>query len=246
MINPLHGINLKIERARKHFEDLDEMAKSFIKINPYHIAREFDFNLGENIFRVVEDPEDIPAEIGIIAGDMVYNFRSALDILANRLVEANGGTPSRATAFPVFKNPAGWNSRSSGKVSGMSANHIALIKSEQPCFAKNLHRGEFLLYLEDLWNGDKHRNITLVAASTIGGGISPPFRVPYDKVFFHNGPIEKGTIICRIPGPDVDMELGYFPDVAFSKTGPGPGVSVTEFYHTINYVIPDIISSCHL
>ena len=61
-----------------------------------------------------------------------------------------------------------------------------------------------------------------------------------------NGPVEKGTIICRVPGPNEDMYLGYLPDVAFSKTGPAARVSLTEFYHTINYIVPDIISRCHL
>jgi hypothetical protein len=241
MIHPLDGVNLKVEQARKHFQDLDQMLKSFLKANPYQITREFDVSLGENVFRVVESPKEIPLEIGIIAGDMVYNFRSALDILANRLVEANGSKPSRSTAFPIFEKPEGWNSRSANKVAGMSAHHIALIKSEQPCFAQNPQRGQFLWYLEDVCNGDKHRNIILVAAGTIGGGINLPFPVQHDKIFFHNGPVEKGTIICRVPGQNVDMYLGYLPDVAFSKTEPAAGVSLKEFYHTINYIVPNII-----
>ena len=245
-MNVLDGVNLKIARARKHFEDLDQMVKSFFKVNPYRITREFDSDRGQNIFRVTEEPKAIPPDCGVIVGDMVYNFRSALDILANRLVEANGGKATRTTAFPIFQSPDGWRRRSGNKVAGMYAAHVALIRSEQPCFAKNTHRGQFLWYLEDICNSDKHRNVTLVAAASIGGGIDPPFPVGHDEVFFYNGPVEKDTIICRVPGPDTDVNLGYFPDVAFGSRGPAAGVSVAEFYHTINYVVPDIVSKYHL
>lgn len=245
-MHPLDGISLKIARARKHFADLDEVIKVFIKAHPYHITREFDVNLRQNIFRVDEDPKDIPPEFGPIVGDMVYNFRSALDVLANQLVVANGGKPSRSTAFPIFQTPDGWKSRSGNKVAGMSAAHLALIQSEQPCFAKNPYRGRFLWYLEDVCNGDKHRNVALVAAGISGTLIDPPLQSSPDKTFFHNGAIEKGTVICRVPGPDVDMYLGVLPDVAFSNGGPAAGVLLSEFYYTIDYVVPDIVSRCHL
>ena len=75
MAHPLDGINLKIGRAREHFKEVNEAMQSFVKENPYHIVREFDSNLGENIFRVDETPVEVPPVFGVIVGEMVYNFR---------------------------------------------------------------------------------------------------------------------------------------------------------------------------
>lgn len=242
----LDGVNLKLTRAREHFKSLEDEYKPFLKANPYKVIREFDSNTGENIFRVIEDPVEIPLEYGAIVGDMIYNFRSALDVLANRLVEANRGVLSRGTAFPIFNSPHQWKSSHKDKVAGMSATHVALIKSEQPCFAKNKYRGTFLGYLEEVCNSDKHRNITLVAGATNGGMVSPPFPIDQGKVYIYNGPVEKDTILCRVPGPDMDMYFSYLPDIAFSQAGPAPGTSLTNFYYTIDFITSGIVAACGL
>lgn len=247
MAHPLDGINLKITRAREHFVEVNEAMKAFAEENPYHIVREFDSNLGENIFRVDEPPVEVPRVFGIIVGEMVYNYRSALDHLINRLVEANDGKTTKSTSFPFVTNRKNWASARGSKLAGMSCAHVALIKGEQPCFAKNPYRARFLRYLEDIWNADKHRDVILVASGIIGHLLDAPFPPPpVSEVFFHNGAVVKDTIVCRIPGPDMDMNLRILPDIAFGQGGPAAGVLVSNFYNMIDYVVPEIVEFCHL
>ena len=238
-----NGIDLKIARAREHFANLDKQIRDFIKANPYPVQREYDSVSKENIFRVTEDPKELPAELGIVVGEMAYNFRSALDILVNHLIEVNGKPITKTTAFPIFDQTSKWDSNYASKLSGLNSVQIDIIKREQPCFAKNYDgRGRFLGYLEDICNGDKHRKVTLVSAGMDGYGITyTPIKISHDQVTSHLGSVKKGTILLRVKGPDADIGFGIFPGVAFGNEGPAAGILFSEFYHTINYVVPEII-----
>src|SRR5260370_16394428 len=96
-------VRVKIERAKKHFHDLQAARIQFMEGTPYRIDRENNAQTGYNLYRVF-DIQTPPAEIGLITGDVIHNLRSALDHLAYQLVLVNGSTPSKQTAFPIWDN----------------------------------------------------------------------------------------------------------------------------------------------
>src|ERR1700686_281492 len=92
----IHGVRLKIERAKKHIRDLGVRIRMFcesdaytIGVKPHPIAEIQQTTL----YFASVDP--IPDDISLIIGDAVHNLRSSLDHLAWQLVLANGGISSR-------------------------------------------------------------------------------------------------------------------------------------------------------
>ena len=69
-------VRIKIERAKQHLLDLEVVRGGFIKSTPYRIERETIPQTGQNVYRVF-DIQVPPPEIGLIAGDVIHNLRSA-------------------------------------------------------------------------------------------------------------------------------------------------------------------------
>jgi hypothetical protein len=93
----------------------------------------------------------------IYIGEIVHNFRSALDHIVWELA----GRPPRThkTPFPIFENEAGFNERGTNQfLKGVDGAVISLIKSEQPFFMRQdipLHEHAGGLIQQDtiLWEG---------------------------------------------------------------------------------------------
>lgn len=53
---------------------------------------------------------EVPLRFALLAGDAIHNLRAALDYVIYQLVLADGGTPTRATMFPILaeKPPKGF------------------------------------------------------------------------------------------------------------------------------------------
>ena len=111
-------IRLKVERAKQHLRDLEVERDRFMKADPYRIVHERDAETGHNVYRVY-DLKTPPAQIGLIAGDVIHNLRSALDHLVYALVIANGNDPTgeKAIAFPVHDDAARYVAQSGRQIS---------------------------------------------------------------------------------------------------------------------------------
>ena len=77
------SIKRKISRARDHIKALDLCASSYTSDKANFVVDESD---GTKKFRVSKEP---PIEIAILVGEVLYQFRSALDHLAFELVKSN-------------------------------------------------------------------------------------------------------------------------------------------------------------
>lgn len=82
-----------------------------------------------NFVLYVDEVAEVPLTFSAIIGDVLYDLRSALDHLAWQLVIANGGTPNRDTAFPIYSSPAGREFRV--KTAGMDPAACAFIEGRQ-------------------------------------------------------------------------------------------------------------------
>jgi hypothetical protein len=102
-LKPLEGPKLKVERAKEHFQQLEAEIKTFNAGNPYRIVVEEDSQSGDQLYRVKVNKQP-PTRWSTIIGDVVHNLRSALDLLVNEAVRANGKTPNRYTGFPIYQN----------------------------------------------------------------------------------------------------------------------------------------------
>jgi hypothetical protein len=155
---------LKTSRAKVHLEDLGKRLAAF-RNEPCEFFREDDLENQVHVIRM--KIRDIPDDIPLVFGDLLYCLRSSLDQLVWCLAKINAtpGYPEH-TMFPIL--PELDNARFSRQINGVPAGAAAIIESLQPYNAPNPNAiSEHLLWrLNKLCNIDKHTRIPV--HSTIG------------------------------------------------------------------------------
>jgi hypothetical protein len=218
MPNPLTGVRVKIDRAKKHLADLDAAIKAFESRQPYTFIMEVDPNSGCEVYRFREC-EGIPVEWGAIVGDCVHNARSSLDLLANALVRENGGTPTNHTAFPIGSDATDFRRRAIKKLNGASAAAIKLVEGLQPY--PTGYNPLYRLHRIDI--ADKHLLLIPVAVAhrdfevkhfLAGPGVtwSPPGFWHSSQVVDRKFPLKDGDILRsyeRVVAPDIEDKTKF-------------------------------------
>jgi len=152
------GIDLKIERAKKHLRDLETALERFNETDPHEVVTK---NNGE-WEKVIGRVDPLPDCLALITGDVVHNLRSALDHLIWQLVIANGGEPEKDPtrySFPIWDSAA--KTSFPGKAKGVSPAALKIIEGLKPYKGGN----EALWAINYLDVVDKHR-LLLAAAAT--------------------------------------------------------------------------------
>lgn len=157
----LTGIVSKLERAQHHWFNLHEVLSPVLEHDPSHFRVEAE-HAGT---KLVYYPSAIPrveAAWSVISGDCLTNLRAVLDHLAWQLVLLDGGTPCRATQFPILSRvpPAGLQLRPRIQDGAIltAVDAVQPYKRGEGASARN-HQ---LWTLHDLVNIDKHRLLVLV------------------------------------------------------------------------------------
>jgi hypothetical protein len=83
MLNGIESAKLKVKRATEHIETLQSRASGYASDDTNFVVEE-----GDGV-KKLRFPNEPPAEIAILAGEIVYQLRSALDHLAFELVKTN-------------------------------------------------------------------------------------------------------------------------------------------------------------
>lgn len=81
---------LKIERAKKHINDLHDLCSTYVDSNFCELWVEKDENNGDYLLRLAQTKEP-PSDIPLIIGDAVHNLRSSLDIAYCELIRDIAG-----------------------------------------------------------------------------------------------------------------------------------------------------------
>lgn len=218
---------VKVERAKQNLKEFDRIAESFRDRN-YAIA----VGHGQSEFSVFAGLPDIRTypvrsfELFAVAGDIVNNLRSALDHLAWQLVEANGSTPTKHTAFPIAIDAETYEEAKARKVQGMSAEAVPLIDALKPYQGGN----DALWRLHEICNIDKHQTIVSVGQNVLleGVGFEGYFWRQATNPHFH-----------RLFGNTTDDEI----DVSVEESPAQPQVLESETLVPFLHQIVDIVDS---
>ncbi len=89
MAEELTGPRAKVERAKKHFADLEPVIGGFFESSPYEVLPEEDHEAGQMVYKVTKAASP-PDAIALIAGDVIHNLRASLDLLFCQLILAHG------------------------------------------------------------------------------------------------------------------------------------------------------------
>ena len=82
MTDPLEGCRAKVERAKEHLYVLHSEYVAFFDRNPFGFANYTNPADGEQVFLARISRQPPTARWGVIAGEIVHQLRSALDLLA--------------------------------------------------------------------------------------------------------------------------------------------------------------------
>jgi len=160
----LTGIQLKLDRAKEHLKTLKDVIDGFDEDHPeasrFHIRRHGKWHIIES-----QPLPETPPMCAVIAGDFIYNLRSALDQLVWQLILREGKEPQRRSQFPIYDSEDQWldevryrlperNRPLCGLTVGGDA--WALIEEAQPYRSSNVMTNLFAI-IRRLSNLDKHR-----------------------------------------------------------------------------------------
>lgn len=156
----LLGATVKLDRAKKHLNELIAVIQAFHATSPYELFMEEEPSTGDLLYKV-KVKRQVPIECAVIVGDVIHNLRTALDFVAWQLVLANGGTPTKDTAFPIAKDATTFASMLVKTLKGASPRAICFIRQLRPYQGGN----ELLWKLHSLDIVDKHHLILTVGAA---------------------------------------------------------------------------------
>lgn len=201
---PLTNTSAKLARADEHLHSLDCAARTFGSREPYSITTERKDGAYIARLTIREWP---PLRLGVILGDVFYNWRSALDNMIHSLIRANNQTPTRRNSFPVLRSRSDYNAKGAKYISGISAAHAAIIESLQPYPDRTDATISALALVNAHCNADKHAAIHPTfgaftkpedaARSIRRESVTTEFRFEFDPVGF-NVPLQDGMTIARI------------------------------------------------
>lgn len=156
------GSRAKVERAKKHIQELEPVLKDFRDSDPYEVLRDVETEPGYLIYRLHEKVPPPKREASLIAGDVIHNLRSALDLLYGELVAAKGTPPSESDVFPICKGRKQFETGALAQVKArLSAGAFKIMKALQPYPGGH----EAFVQLHELDIIDKHR---LLLTTTVG------------------------------------------------------------------------------
>lgn len=226
MHQPLDAIRAKVERGEQHTNAVrEELRRTFDSDPPGIGFREYaDLETQEWVLTITE-VDDLPLKVGVLIGDALHNFRSALDQMVFELAFIDTkGREMEKTAFPCSTTLDNWRSTyvQNTLLAGLSKTHRTVIQRLQP-----YRRWEWpdlppmhpFALLNDLSNDDKHR----LVQPTLVFPVSIEFDIPHVGQDCHvrDGPIGGESVIGR--PAEVGADLIRIP---IEITGPNPHMEV--------------------
>ena len=154
---------LKIERARKHVDDLEAEIRAFWTTNPYALEEVGSPRSGPGAYRIAGTPRPLPDVLPLITGDAAHNLRSALDHFACAAVPE----VTSHVAFPVIQKPnptaTQWRNEVRDRLPGASQQLIYAVRDVE---AYDPGKGRDVIWaISHLDRVDKHRLVLNVAAA---------------------------------------------------------------------------------
>lgn len=171
MSDGIKSAKLKLTRAGEHIRAIKRCIAEYSASKPHKIVSKSKYQKQLNI------PKSPPLEISLLAGEAVYQLRSALDHVAFQLVQMNPNIASIKTnwrenaQFPMrTKVPRGCRPPLAkdmffSDLPGIADEPFAFIESLQPYYGIGAVNNA-LRFLVHLSNIDKHRHLNLIRPRT--------------------------------------------------------------------------------
>jgi hypothetical protein len=220
MAHRLDGVRAKIERATEHVEKLITDARDMER-RAYAILQERNAEGGTiTVFVKQVGPVDPPIQLALVAGEIAYQLRSALDHLVYQLIVANRQSPNRLSQFPIFAARDKYVARAPSMIEGVSSSAEVIIESEQPYHRSPGAEEHPLWKLHYLNNTDKHRLVPVCRVLPTGVSVRFLGNEPFSATGHPPRVLEEGTeFVFETSDPKAEMQFEVFRDLAFEQIG---------------------------
>jgi hypothetical protein len=230
----LHGVWAKWERATEQLQGLSEQIVAFSgQPHAWTIVSQVDVEHEHYTFRLQPAwPGATVRRWGAIIGEIIHDYRSALDQLVWQLVRLNEVVPDKGHAFPVCSSEpqagfastmrkVGDSGKRHGSLFGLSDQALAVIEACQP------YHGQDAALLGDLhryWNIGKHQTLVPTALWFK----APTLKLTNTLLVDRADRFEDDAYVVEVTGlpgssppiPNVDLEPHTPNDVAFRDGRP--------------------------
>jgi hypothetical protein len=167
MASGLKSAKVKLVRAEKQLRTIKKCLTIYARSKPHKIIKK---TKGKKKLNVPKSP---PTEISLLAGEMIYQMRSALDHLVFNIIKRNPNVSTidpeweEHCEFPIWTKPLKPGQKTplskakfSRPLPGISDAAFAFIESVQPYYGTG-EINNALRFLGHLSNIDKHRRLNL-------------------------------------------------------------------------------------
>ncbi len=247
-IHPLESPILKLGRAKKHLETIDDYVSKYNSLDPTYLTRSLD---ADGTFYEYRLQSRFPPflDFGIVIGEFAYQVRSALDqlifalsVFPSNLSNRSLHVAERAASFPILHEPN--DSRLKGQMKyvpvGIFDAVWQIVDGVQPYQKGQAAERDALAILDEINIRDKHRllrpagnllhfdranlakSIEIVASNTIGDG----------------------DVFARIPvhlDPKVEFEPRITSEIKIEIGRPAGGVGLAVLGIIYGHVCRDIL-----
>jgi len=219
----------KVERAKKHIEDLHASLEAFWKTKPNTVTVQDDLKVGERSY-YLSSVTDIPLETLNTIGDVLHNLRSALDHIAYALPLATG-QKGGWNQFPIVDSAAKYMSPDvRRKVQAFRQDVVKALDALKPYKGGN----DTLWRLHELNKIDKHRLLLTASITNTARSMTPtersqitirfadqPNSPPLTFVRALQGitpvPLNAGDKIYTVKHSEMEQYMEFHFDVAFNE-----------------------------
>jgi hypothetical protein len=152
----------KVARSEEHFRELDLKIKNFACITPYEKVVEPHPEKAGHVVHKMKLTKPLPDSLGEIAGDVVQNLRSALDIAGYSIALALGINDPKYCAFP-FAGSLAQIANSLGRCKDLPKEMQSLFVGFQPYYGGD----NDLWALNEMCVCDKHKMLTPIGTGVV-------------------------------------------------------------------------------
>ena len=248
--HPLEGPVLKLKRAKKHLETIDEYLIRYEALNPTRMLCKL--NADETFYECTLLSLMPPfLDFGIAIGEFSYQIRSALDHIIYALAEfpatltdRQRDSAERKTSFPIMlgRDDSFIDRQLSFVKAAIRADVRRIVDAEQPYQRgnRNQARADPLALLDELNRVDKHR---IFRTPEVGINIDRTNLAPGIKILAM-GSVKHGDVFAWIPA-NLDPKVEFYPrvsmEVVLPITGPSGGPVRMESLSIVHDRVRNII-----
>lgn len=236
-----HPLLERLDWAQDRVDRLDEATNAFFKDHAVTIWAKPNAEATEYVIRVKTGIGLIPADMGLMIGEIVHHARSTLDWLAWSIVTK----PCDSTTFPLW--PKGRGVNKAGKPikptisGGLSKLAASFVEQVQPYVAwSGDPTASPLHWLDEMDKIDKHRH--LVPAACSDSGHFSPLGTGYRgtaEVEPFRSKLEPSNKLARVafsePNPGLDFNYQPFPYI--SVDGIAPSLDELNIVGELRYAV---------